>query len=48
MAITMAKLWAKLYRQETRFYLNYLTLQVKDPALKRALNDYRTGQWTRV
>ena len=48
MAIKMAKLWAKLYRQETGFYLNYLTLQVKDPALKQALNDYRTSQWTRV
>ena len=42
------KLWARLYKQETGFYLNYLTLQVTDPILKEAINGYRIFQFRRV
>lgn len=42
------KLWARLYKQETGFHLNYLTLQVADPILKEAINGYRNFQFKRV
>ena len=36
------------YRKETFYLLNYLTLGVKDPEIRREINEYRSRQLNRV
>ena len=35
---------SKLYRKETGYQLNYLTLQVKNPVIREAVVKYRISQ----
>jgi hypothetical protein len=38
----------RLYSEKTGYILNYLTLQVNDPIMREAVDEYRYGQYRRL